>query len=125
MIKVLLVGLGGLLGSIFRYLISGLVHQIGNGGLFPYGTLAVNTVGCVAFGFLAGLSETRGVFTGEARGFIFIGLLGGFTTFSTFSFETVTLLQDLKLLAAFSNVLLHAMLGFGGVWIGFVLARTI
>jgi len=85
----LLVGLGGALGSIARYLASGWAQAAAKNGLFPYGTLAVNLLGCLVIGFLAQLSESRGVFIPEARALVFVGILGGFTTFSTFGNETL------------------------------------
>jgi len=89
--NLLFVGLGGALGSMARYLISGWVQAVVKSINFPFGTLTVNLIGCFAIGFLAQLAETRGVFTSEARAFTFIGLLGGFTTFSSFGHETLNL----------------------------------
>src|SRR6266513_29637 len=92
--KVLLVGLGGFLGSVLRYGIGGLIGRMKTGWTFPLETLLINASGCLVLGFLAGLNESRGVFSGSTRAFLFIGLLGGFTTFSTFGYETVQLLRD-------------------------------
>ena len=86
--KLLLAGLGGFIGSALRYAVGGYVQYRSRSIYFPYGTLAVNLIGCFVIGFLSQLSETRGVFTAEARTLIFIGILGGFTTFSAF-FEPV------------------------------------
>jgi CrcB protein len=123
--KILLVGCGGFLGAVGRYLAGGLVHRLFGGPVFPLGTLAVNVSGCLAIGFLAGLSEARGVFSPEARVFLLIGLLGGFTTFSSFGYETFELMRDGEMLPATANVALQLGLGLGGVWAGHVLSRLI
>lgn len=125
MTKLLLAGLGGLLGSSLRYLVGGWVHRMMNGALFPYGTLFVNATGCLAIGFLAGLAETRGLFSGEARVFLLIGVLGGYTTFSTFGYETFQLLRDGQGAMAASNMFLQILFGIAGVWTGAVLSRTL
>ena len=122
---VFLVGLGGFIGSVLRYVASGYIQQITKSFEFPYGTLAVNLVGCFIIGFLAELAETRGIFTPEARGFVFIGSLGGFTTFSTFGNETMNFLRDGESLPALANIGAHVVLGLGAVWLGRVIAHLI
>ena len=85
--KYLFIGLGGAAGSIARYMLSHLVYnKIGES--FPYGTLAVNIAGCLAIGFLMSFMQERLAVNSNYRFFLVIGLLGGFTTFSSFSFET-------------------------------------
>jgi len=118
MIKILLVGAGGFLGSISRYAAGGLVHRILENPWFPYGTAAVNILGCFIIGFFGGLMESRQFFTPEIRLFLMVGFLGGFTTFSSFGYETITLARDAQLFAAFSNVLIQLILGLGAVWLG-------
>jgi len=123
MVKLLLVGTGGFLGSVLRYLMSGLVHRVLTDPLLPYGTLFVNVFGCLTIGFLGGLSETRQLFSPESRLFIFIGLLGGFTTFSTFGYETFNIAHDGQLLMTLTNIGLQLILGLGAVWLGHSLSR--
>src|SRR5438552_17389836 len=121
--KVLLVGLGGFLGSVLRYGIGGLVGRMKAGWTFPLETLLINVFGCLVLGFLAGLNESRGVLSGSTRAFLFIGLLGGFTTFSTFGYETLQLMRDGQWQAASVSTALQVGLGIGGVWAGDALAR--
>jgi CrcB protein len=85
--------------------------------------MIINVSGCVVIGLLAGLSETRGIFTGSTRAFLFIGVLGGYTTFSTFGYETFQLLRDAQWPAVAASVALQVGLGIGGVWAGHSLAR--
>jgi len=121
--RLLLVGLGGLLGSMLRYTLGGLIVRWKAGWSFPLETLLINVTGCVVIGLLAGLSESRGVFTGSTRAFLFTGVLGGFTTFSAFGYETFQLLRDGQWLAAAASTSLQVGLGIGGVWLGNSLAR--
>ncbi len=123
--KVFLVGIGGFTGSILRYLLSGWVQQWMKSVEFPWGTLAVNLLGCLVIGLLAQLAETRGVMTAEMRALVFIGVLGGFTTFSSFGHETINLWRAGELLWAGANIAAHLMLGLGAVWLGRALAALI
>ncbi len=118
MTNILLVGAGGFIGSILRYLMSGWVQQSAKTLDFPYGTLAVNVIGCFVIGFLAQLAESRGVFTSEARSFVFIGILGGFTTFSSFGNETLNLARDNQMMNAFANIGANVLIGLFAVWLG-------
>lgn len=115
--NVLLVGIGGFLGSAMRYLLGGYVQQSSK-GIFPYGTLAVNIIGCFVIGFLAQLVEARGLFTSESRALVFIGILGGFTTFSSFGNETLNLARDGQWMSAIANVGANVLLGLFAVWLG-------
>ncbi len=119
------VGFGGFVGAILRYTIAGWVQRWSNSFTFPHGTLAVNLMGCFIIGLLSQLLESRSAFGVEARSFIFIGLLGAFTTFSTFGNETLNLLRGGETLFALSNVTVHVVLGLGMVWLGRALAELI
>ncbi len=117
------IALGGAVGACLRYLLGTTVQRLAASG-FPWGTFVVNLVGCVAFGLLAGLAEHRGLLAGTGRVFLLVGVLGGFTTFSSFGFETVQLLRGGQMMAATLNVAGQVGLGIAGLWIGFLLARA-
>lgn len=120
----LLAGLGGFIGSAGRYLVGGWVHQLLPNATFPFGTLAVNSVGCFCIGLLGGLADVRQLFGPEARVFLLIGVLGGFTTFSSFAYETLALTRDAEFLRAFANIAAQVVLGLATAWLGFFLVRS-
>ncbi len=121
--NLIIVGLGGFLGSVLRYLVSGWVQRLSDTALFPYGTLSVNVVGCLLIGLLGGWADNTDLFSPAARLFLLLGILGGFTTYSTFGYETVALLRDRQALTAMSYVGLHLLLGFGAVALGYGLSN--
>jgi len=121
--QLLVVGLGGFLGSALRFMISGWAQRLSPMGAFPVGTLAVNVIGCLAIGLLGGLADQRQLLDSGQRLFLMVGVLGGFTTFSSFAFETLGLAQDGALLRVFANVLLQLLLGFGAAAAGYLAAR--
>ena len=125
MAKVLLAGAGGFIGSILRYLIVICFNQWADGAKFPFGTLTVNVIGCLIIGMLSQLGEAHGIFTAEARVFIFVGILGGFTTYSSFGNETIDLWRASKELMAIANIACQLILGLGAVWLGRLLAEQI
>ncbi len=125
MVKLLIIGAGGFLGAILRYLLSGLFQNLSGSAVFPVGTLAVNLVGCFAIGLLSYLAEYRGLFGPETRLFVFIGLLGALTTFSTFGHETYGLIKDARVSFALFNVGFHVVAGLTFVWLGRVVAYTL
>ena len=118
----LLVGIGGFTGSILRYVISGTIQQLTQSTSFSYGTLAVNVLGCLIIGVLSQLAESYGLLTAETRALLITGVLGGFTTFSTFSNETMSLFRDSENLLGLLNIGAHIFLGLGAVWMGRTLA---
>jgi fluoride exporter len=116
--NILWVGVGGFIGSVFRYVLSGLVQEYTKRDDFPVGTLAVNILGCLIIGLLSQLAEARGALSPETRALVIIGILGGFTTFSSFGNETMNLWRDGESYLAFVNVVAQVMLGLGAVWLG-------
>ena len=122
LITVSLVALGGALGSIARYLLGTWIQAASRSVDFPFGTLTVNLVGCFVIGFLSQLAETRGAFTPETRALVFVGVLGGFTTFSSFGNDTLNLFRDDATLNALVNIGANVMLGLALVWFGRTLA---
>lgn len=123
--NILLVGIGGFIGSVLRYLASGYVQTLTKSFEFPYGTLAVNLIGCFIIGFLAELADARSVFSSESRAFVFVGILGGFTTFSSFGNETMNLMRDGEMTPALANIGAHIVLGLSAVWLGRTVAHLI
>jgi CrcB protein len=122
LINASLVGAGGFVGAIFRYGLSGFVQRSAAFGAFPYGTLVVNMLGCLLIGITVGFIESRQMVSPEIRSFILVGVLGGFTTYSTFGLETFALLRDADFLRATANVAIHVVLGLALVWMGYSLA---
>jgi CrcB protein len=116
-LKALLVGFGGFVGSVGRYWLSGLV-QDRLPESFPWGTLAVNVCGCFAIGVLSELAETRSLLTPDTRALLMVGVIGGFTTFSAFGNETMNLIRDRDATLAVANVAAHLVLGLAAVWLG-------
>jgi CrcB protein len=121
--NLIFVGLGGFLGSVLRYLVSGWIQRLSDTASFPYGTLSVNVLGCLLIGLLGGWADNTELFSPAVRLFLLLGLLGGFTTYSTFGYETVALLRDRQTMAAMSYVGLHLLLGFGAVVAGYGLSN--
>lgn len=118
------IALGGALGAVLRYLVStGIYSWLGRG--FPYGTLAVNVLGSLAIGFLSELFLQRMLVAPETRAAILIGLLGAFTTFSTFSLETLSLLEQGSVIKACTNIVLSVLLCLIATWAGLLIGRQI
>lgn len=122
--KILIIGFGGFIGAVMRYSISGWVQKFFSGN-FPYGTLVVNIIGSLILGFFLVLSEGRFTFNPAWRSFVAVGMMGALTTFSTFSYETVMLLQENLYVQAGLNTLLNVILTFIAVWAGMVIAKVI
>lgn len=118
-----LVALGGAVGSTCRYYLSSIIMHRITLGAFPLSTWAVNVLGCLAAGLVLGLSERFEFLTAEARILIFSGMLGGFTTFSAFAIETVTLLKRGDSITAMSYVLLSVIMGIAALLLGWSLSQ--
>ena len=121
--SILRVGAGSFIGGVFRYLLTNWTYKTLDPS-FPYGTLAVNVLGCLVIGFLAGLAESRGTFTIDARLFLFVGVIGGFTTFSAFAWETFALARNSQSITSLMNVCLQLGLGLAGIWLGSLLGHA-
>ena len=124
LINAVIVGSGGFLGALARYGLSRLVHWQVPFATFPYGTLVVNLLGCFVIGVIAGFTESRQLFAPEFRTFALIGVLGAFTTFSTFGYETFAMIRNDEYLRATGNVGMHVILGLALVWLGYILTTS-
>jgi len=124
MLRLALIFLAGGCGCLVRYGLAGWAQRLANGS-FPVGTLAVNVIGCAALGFLASLFTGPMLIREEYRMAILIGLLGGFTTFSTFGYETIALINGGQFGLAMMNLLLSNGLGLAAAWLGVRLAGAI
>ena len=122
---ILLVAVGGALGSVARYFCCVGVNRWVILAGFPWGTLIVNVLGCLMIGFLGGLAGTKQLFAQSGRLFLFTGILGGFTTFSAFGLETFSLLRSSQWFLAFGNIFLQFFFGIGAVAIGFWLSEIL
>ena len=122
MLNVFIVGLGGFIGSALRYLVGGWAQGVSKSLDFPYGTSTVNLIGCFVIGFLSQIVESRDVFTPETKALVFVGVLGGFTTFSSFGNQTFNLFRDGEMFNAVVNVGVNVIVGLGLVWLGRLLA---
>ncbi len=122
----LLIALGGALGSMARYGFSGMVAAA-TGGTFPFGTMFVNVTGAVFIGFFLTLTGPNGrlLASVHTRQFVAVGICGGYTTFSTFSFETLSLAQDGQWLAAGANAVFSVIFCLLAVWLGYVAASAL
>lgn len=116
--------LGGGVGTVFRYWLSGSVYRF-VGPTFPYGTLLVNVTGCLLIGFLMAVFEGRFVVQPLLRIFLTIGVLGGFTTFSTFSYETISLFHEGSALVGLANVLFSVSGCLLATWCGTVIGKLL
>jgi len=120
-VKYIYIALGGALGSLLRYAAAGTTYRFVT-GIFPWGTMAVNLSGCFIIGFLWAVTE-RAVLSPNFKPFVFVGILGGYTTFSTFSLESFHLLRDGEVKLAAANMLISTVGGVMLVIAGFVLAE--
>jgi CrcB protein len=116
--QLLIVGAGGFVGSVFRFAIGGAIQRVIPMAGFPFGVLVVNLLGCGAIGIVSGFAESRDFVTAELRLFVVVGLLGGFTTFSTFANDGMAMLRDQAFGEALATVALHVIGGFVAVWLG-------
>ena len=119
----LAVGIGGFVGSVLRFVLGGWFTRLIGAGA-AWGTLLVNVIGCLVIGLVAGVLVTRDAST-EARLFVMVGLLGGFTTYSSFALDTLVFLQEGLVARSVVYVVLQVVVGLLAAWLGFSLARTL
>jgi len=129
MIAYLWVAIGGALGSVGRFWLNGLISSTRFGETFPWGTLAINVTGSFLIGIIGALANPEGRMDSSSRAFatqfIMIGICGGYTTFSSFSFQTLNLLRDREWLYAGGNVILSVVLCLVAVWLGWMLGSMV
>ena len=121
--RLLLVAALGAIGTLARYGLSSLVLKFRGPG-FPWGTLAVNGVGCFLFGLVWSLAESRQTLTSETRLILLIGFMGAFTTFSTFAFETAEMMRKTQYLAAGGNIAAQVAGGIALLFLGFAVGKV-
>jgi len=122
--KLAWMAVAGALGTLARYGLAGLVQRIG-GATFPWGTLAVNILGCFAMGLLWALLENRWTVSGETRVVLLVGFMGAFTTFSSFVLETEELVRSAEWMYAAANVGMQNGFGFAALFAGVALGRIV
>lgn len=122
--KLGLIALAGAIGTLARYWVSGLVYDL-LGKNFPWGTAAVNILGCFLFGLVWELGEGRMLIRAETRTIVLTGFMGAFTTFSTFIFESGGFIEDGRWLAALGNVSFQTVVGFAALFAGLALGRML
>jgi len=123
MLRFFVIALGGAIGTLLRYIAGGLDYRF-SGGVFPISTLVVNITGSLVIGFLWGIVD-RFTVSPNVRLFVFIGVLGGYTTFSTFSLETFNLMRDGEYRIALMNVILSVILSIGAVFLGYFVSKML
>jgi CrcB protein len=120
----LLVAIGGAIGATTRYLVADLVHRVAS-PYFPWGTFVVNITGCFVFGLIVAAGEASGVLGPLTRAFVLVGVLGGYTTFSSFTYETAALMRDGEMPAAIGNIVGQVVVGLLAFWIATVLVQVV
>jgi fluoride exporter len=122
--RIILIALAGAIGTLARYWLGGLAQR-SYGGVFPWGTFAVNMAGCFLFGFIWSMAEERMVISPEVRIILLVGFMGAFTTFSSFIFETGALMRDSQWALVFGNIALENITGLVLLFLGFAAGRLL
>lgn len=117
--NIIMIGIGGFIGAILRFLVAGGIQKLAAGWDFPLGTIIVNITGCFIMGVLAGLADNFGVLSPPLRSFLLVGMLGAFTTLSSFSYETLNLMHDREFIIAGVYVILTFAVSLFSTWIGY------
>lgn len=123
MFKLLLIAIAGGAGTLARYGVATLLRDVAQRAAFPLGTLVVNSTGCFFIGFLQGVLQDRWMVREEYKLAIFVGFLGGYTTFSAFGWETALFIQEGRFARAGMNFLLNNGIGIGMVMAGYAVSR--
>ena len=122
-LQMLIIGAGGFLGAMSRFLLSGYAQNFSRKQIFPYGTLVVNVLGCLLIGLVFGLIINYQLLGERTRLLVITGFLGSFTTFSSFGYETFVLIKDNEILLALINILTQVTFGLVAVWLGYILSK--
>ena len=122
--QIVLMAVAGVAGTLARYWLSAVVQRA-CGESFPWGTLAVNVLGCLLFGFFWTLAEERLLISPQTRVVVLTGFMGAFTTFSTFAFETAQMLSDAEWMRALANIAVENLIGIAAVILGFAIGRFV
>ena len=120
----IVVGSGGMIGAVGRYLMTLFVNSLSKGHPFPFSTLVVNFIGCFAFGIMSGLVEHSKFITPTMKLFIMVGIIAAFTTFSTFSHDIFVMIRNNQMMLAFFNLFIKVAFGVLAVWLGFFITRS-
>jgi fluoride exporter len=123
-IKALVVFVGGGIGSVFRYAMAAWMYALFGAG-FPYGTFAVNIIGSFVIGLFLTVAEGRFLVSPDMRAFVAIGILGGFTTFSTFTFETLGLFKDGSFFMGALNIVASITVALFAAWLGNLIGKMV
>jgi CrcB protein len=124
-IQIVIIGMGGFVGAVLRFIISTHVQQMNKGLFFPWGTLTVNLLGCLIMGLLMQLNESCHLFSPEIKSFIFIGMLGSLTTYSTFSNDALNLIIEHRYMASTIYMTTQLLLGLFAVFAGRLISQFI
>jgi CrcB protein len=125
LIQLFIIGMGGFVGATLRFVISTHIQQLNKGLFFPWGTLSVNLLGCLIMGILIHLNESLQIFSPEIKSFIFIGLLGSLTTYSTFSNDALNLFIENRYMASMIYMTTQLLLGLFAVFLGRLISQLV
>ena len=124
MLNYLFVTIGAAIGGAMRYWLAGFVHQFLPSN-FPYGTLSVNMIGSFFLGIFIFYFDENDLLSSQFRLLLTVGFCGGFTTFSTFSYETISLLRDSEILLAFLNIILNVLFSLASVVLAYIISKNV